>query len=297
MYINPHTLHKNIKKNIINANIFVLTSGRFFKLPKPISQYNKLIENCDPGIIDKICDVTVVNEHSIDAIDSLRNTLPNFNPVIINLVGSDFNGSSSQMTSMTGIRDENIMLRTTFCMSIPIRITLNPYPIKNPDCIYTTNILVIRPPKPDTIYEPKNIFKISLISTSPINKPILSADNEMNSTDLITTCSIIECIFQSAIGHKHNILVLPPFGHNIDDNPISDIILIYNNYIMKYSHKFDKIIIAIPPWYPPEIFKLYNDNIIKPQQIAFDIDSTYDSTKLKDIISNSNKQVVNNTNS
>ena len=98
----------------------------------------------------------------------------------------------------------------------------------------------------------------------------------MSSSDYIKTCTIIENVFQIAIGQDHEVLILTPFGHKEDNNPIEDIIQIYNFCIMKYGHKINKVIIAIPPYYPKNLYLKYLQGIIKPNEIVEEIDKKYE---------------------
>ena len=118
-----------------------------------------------------------------------------------------------------------------------------------------------------------------MITCSPISKPEL-IDGKMNAEDFLKTMTIIETVFQTAILGKNKVLLLPLFGlDDNDENPIDDIIQIYNYCILKYSHKFDNIIIYIPEYVPIEAYDLFENSILKPINITKKIDQDYEHKK------------------
>ena len=80
---------------------------------------------------------------------------------------------------------------------------------------------------------------------------------------------------------NHKVLILTPFGlSDPDDNPIEDIIKIFNYCIYKYGHYFTNIIISVPETFSPDIYEIFNEDIIKPQKITEEIDNKYNSMSL-----------------
>jgi predicted nucleotidyltransferase len=137
---------------------------------------------------------------------------------------------------------------------------------------------------------------MGMITTAPIKVETLLKDNKMNSNDFINTCTIIETVFQTAIARGHPILILTPFGHEEENNPISDIIKVYNYCIYKYGHWFKRIIVAVPTYYPKSVFDSYQQNIINPIDIVSEIDDECEADEMRQCLmskSTTNKQLEN----
>ena len=101
----------------------------------------------------------------------------------------------------------------------------------------------------------------------------------MKSNDYIKMLCTIETIFQTAIAGSHNVLVLTPFGNTEDNVPQEDIVKLYNSCIFKYGHRFNKIIIAVPIWYGTYMFDLFNNEIVRPQNIIQQENSESDESE------------------
>lgn len=278
----PAKMDSRVKKTLISQNISQSKIGMYKMYPKfrPItcnftSKYN-------PGPPSNICEVSVVHEHSIDVAEKYAEYGINFtnenkmNPVVMNVVGKDFTGTNFE--SNDEIRDEMINLRTSFNNTIG---TQSPFPVNNTECIYAKSVVTIRPKNPMMGFLPyPQTFRFAMISASPIKNPKMLDDERMCSAEFVKTCSIIECIFQTAIAGFHPVLILTPFGHDEDENPIDDIVKIYNYCIFKYGHRFRNIIIAVPPFCPKEMFEKYNQ-VVRPQNLTADIDSKYDKIEMQ----------------
>jgi hypothetical protein len=254
-----------------------------------------------------ICEVTVEYDHCLDVAEkyadkgvdySVSNGL---NPVVVNVVGRDFIGSNLEISEE--MRDELINIRTTFNNTMD-KSSQAQFPLKNEECSYLKFVTVIRPKYPThNSFLPLNqTYRVGMITTCPIKvDKFLSGktfvDGKMYEENFVDTLTIIECIFQLAIWKQHPILILPPFGHEEkeDNNPIDDIIKAYNYCIFKYGHMFKKIIIAIPKYYPKEIYSKYFKNIVKPNEIVADIDKQYEKEEVKKQVIK--QQAINNKNS
>lgn len=274
-------LSPDVRRKIIEFNVNQTKIGMFKDYPKTRSLVYTYNERFNTNIISNICDVSVVYEHSIDVVGNLvehgvNSNIKNPLPVVLNLVGKEFSGTNYE--SGEGIRDEMIYLRTNFNVTMGIS---PPYPIKDGECVYSQFVTTIRPKYPKSFLTHDNTFRFSMITTAPINKPKINSDGNMDVVNFIRTCCTIESVFQMAIAARHTSLILCPYGHFIDDNPLNDIISIYNYCVMKYGHKFIQIIFAIPPYYPKEqIFDIYNGNIIRPTNLVNEIDIKYDKRSI-----------------
>jgi hypothetical protein len=212
----------------------------------------------------------------------------NMNPVILNVVGKEFSGTN--LESNENVRDQIINIRTTFNNSIG---TNNVYPMKEDECVYSKIVTVIRPKNPMIFLPYQQTFRTAVITAAPIPAEVLLDGDKMMVSDFIKTCTIIECVFQTAISTRHTVLILSPFGHEEDNNPVEDIIKIYNYCILRYGHLFKKIIIGVPPRYPKGIFQSYEKGIIKPTELVTPIDKKYEQEELKRSLI---EQGVNNVN-
>ena len=291
MVFDPTKLNMLMKKSLIGQNIFESKAGRYKMCPKARPITCQFVNNYDPKAPSNICEVSVINEHSVDVAEKFAekglnaNMANNMNPVVLNVVGSDFTGTNFERNEE--IRDEMLNLRTSFNNTVG---TNNPYPIKVKECVYAKFVTVIRPKNLMGFLAYPLTYRFALITTPCIKKPKLLKTNIMKASDYLTTCSIIECAFQTAIAGSHTVLILTPFGHEEDENPVDDIIKIYNFCIHKYGHRFKHIIFAIPPFYPNEIFEEYNKNIIRPQDIVTEIDTKYDKLEMKKNLENTSKE-------
>lgn len=283
----PSQTDKKIKRTWVSENISQAKAG-FFKL---FAKYDNVafsyISPNSVGDPDNICDVKVVYEHALDVAEMFADKGYNnftkqnkMNPVVLNVVSKDF---VEVRESSEDMRDELINIRTTFCVS-PSKV--NVFPIKEKDCAYTPSVLVIRPKDPRMIPPllPFNlIYRTAVITSAPIKH---TAVTKLSCENLMKTLINIETVFQCAIANEHSVLILTPYGHTEDNNPVDDIILIYNFCIMKYSHKFKHIFVAVPPHYKKEIFEIYKEGIIDPTELTKSINDKYENiSKFKNVLS------------
>lgn len=297
---NPAKVDKSSKRTLINNNISQARVGWFQKFSK-CDSLSIPYSPCDPGKTDNICDVKVIYEHALDVaknyaeVDAQTFTKTNkMNPAVLNVVGKEFTGDNFE--SSEEMRDEMMNIRTTFCAN-PVKANI--FPIKEQHCVHTPYVNVIRPKDPRSVFSWKLCYRVGFITACPIPQESSSV-KKFSSSDFVKTCTIIENIFQVAIGLNHQVLILTPFGHEEDNNPIEDIIKIYNFCIMKYGHKLKSVIVAIPPYYPKNLFSLYSQGIIKPNELVQEVDNKYDGLivqkKIQEKFSN-NKQNESNSDS
>jgi len=272
------------KRVLTNQTITQSKIGLYKQFPKYKPLVYTYMDSFVPRFPTSICDVNVFYEHVLDVAEKytekgLMITPANgMNPVVLNVVGRDFSGTN--LESNEEIRDEIINIRTTFNNSLGTRL---PFPLKEDECVYSKSITVIRPKYPMIFLTYPEVYRVALITTSPIktSKDNLLSDNKMNSTDFLKTLKVIEGVFQCAISNSHPVLILSPFGHEDDNNPIDDIIQIYNFCIFKYSHYFKKILFGIPPHYPKSVFDIYKQKIIIPNDLVFEVDKKYEKEELQ----------------
>jgi hypothetical protein len=297
---NPSKVDKSSKRTLINNNISQSRIG-FFKQFSKCESMMIPYAPCNPGKTDNICEVKIIFEHALDVAEQFAEvgaqnfTKANkFNPVVLNVVGKDFTGDNFE--SSEEMRDEMMNIRTTFCAN-PMKSGI--FPIREKYCVHTPYVNVIRPKDPRSLLAWKLCYRVGFITACPIqqNGPV----KKFSSSDYVKTCTIIENVFQIAIGLGHQVLILTPFGHEEDNNPIDDIIKIYNFCIMKYGHKFKSIIIAIPPFYPKNLYTMYMQGIVKPNELVQEIDNKYDGLiiqkKIQEKINKNNSDSDSDSNS
>jgi len=302
-------MNSKTKQVLITQNITACKVGFYEKCPIGKSLKTSYVSNFNVGEQQNICTVYIVNQHAIDAVEEFcsKGIIPELkdgwmNPVVIcsvnrnNFFGTNFNQSE-------GITDDIYNIRTNFNM---ITHNGNPFPLKEKECVYNKSISVIRDRNLQAL-PLQQTYNMSLIVVSPVNKPPLLDEYRMGSVEFLNLMTTVETLFQTAVYYRHNILLLTPLGHSVDEIPQEDVIKIYNSLIFKYQHRFKYIIVSIPPWEGGELFELYNDNIIKPQELCEEdlddiinenkeennINNEEDNENLKIKIKNSNNKSVN----
>lgn len=283
LIFDPIKADKKIKNSLTGQTIYQTKIGMYNKFPKGKHSSFSFFSTFQIPVAMDICKVKVINEHVLDVVEPYTehglncyapNNINNMNPCIVNVVGKEFTGANLEINEE--IRDELINIRTTFNGSFE---TETPFPLKEDESTYLKIITVIRPKYPNGYLPYPQTYRTAVITASPITTEKLNED-KMFATDFVKTCTAIECIFQHAIYRGHPVLILPPFGHE-DNNPVDDIIMIYNYCIMRYGHCFKEIIIAIPPYYPKEIFAKYYKGIMKPNELVVEIDKKYEKELIK----------------
>lgn len=285
LFFDPSKINSQMKQQLATMTITQAKVGSYKAYPQPKTQIFNYVENSNIIEPNNICFVDVLYDHAIDiaSVFALKcsnklsqQTKP---PLVLNVIGKMFNGEN--IDSNLNIRDEIINIRTNFCCSINNTI-IKSLPLKDNQCMYSNNNIVIKSKDAMNFYNYDQSYVISIVSISPVEtpQPNLLPNNRMNIEDYVKTCTKIETLFQLAIAGEHKILLLTPFGHTDEFNPIEDIIKIYNYNICKYGHLFDKILFCIPPHYPKTAFDLYCKNIIKPHQLVEEIDKKFEQEKM-----------------
>lgn len=309
-FYNPWKASPRDKNFLANQTMAQSIAGAYAAFFKPSHVQFSFIKTFEPPIPMGICEVKVVSDHILDVVEhysekgnDYEKTRNNgMNPVTVNVVGRDFMGIN--LGTNEEMRDELVNIRTTYSNSFS---NTKAFPLKKDECTYLKIVTIIRQsfPMPNSFLPFPQTFRTALITIAPIQAdPATYIDGEnyldgkMCANDFVDTLTTIECIFQLAIWKQHPVLILPPFGHNdIDNNPVDDIIKIYNYCIYKYGHMFKKIIIAIPKFYPKEILSRYQEKIVNPIELVVDIDKKYEKEEVKkQVLMSQNKKELNNDN-
>ncbi len=302
-FFNPWKASQKDKNFLASQTMSQAIAGSYASFPKLSHIPFKFVKTYEPPMPMGICEVKVVSNHILDVVEQYSEKGKDYektknngsNPITVNVVGRDFNGSNLETNEE--LRDELFNIRTTYSNNFS---NTNAFPLKKDECTYLKIVTIIRQsfPMPNSFLPHHLTFRTALITIAPIKvnpESYISGDNYVNGkmcpNDFVDTLTTIECIFQLAIWKQHPVLILPPFGHNdIDNNPIDDIIKIYNYCIFKYGHVFQKIIIAIPKFYPKEILTRYQEKIINPMELVEDIDKKYETEESQRQFIMSNKK-------
>lgn len=242
---------KKIYMNTLKYSYEIYNDCEKISLNKMILKKNSINENYKKKFINtKIC---VLNEDVIQTTINLYNEINNNNILIHCMSSNKKFGGGVKNGSMA--QEEEIFRKTNIGLFNGMKF----YPLNN-DYIFANNISIIK----DKYYNKlnmKNIFNVNIILLAAINK-----NNQKNNTftkeEYDLTCFKIENIFKIAIENNIDNLVLGAFGCGVFNNPVNDIINIYNIYLEKYNGYFDNIIFSVKSVYDNN-FKLFNENIIK----------------------------------
>jgi hypothetical protein len=262
-------------------------------IPRHQCQRNMYCAGVKTGLINNICKITIINRNHYEILESLIeekgiNTFNKPRICLIETIGDQFINNSSD--SLEGMKDMTFMIRSNFA---GIHGDNNQRKeLQELECIYYPTVTNIRnidlSPCDDT-----NVFFFSLILTIPLSESDYTMARIKNGTmlikkDFILSLQKLETIFQTAIVKNHNILIFSQYGLSDSDDgdggdcdsdgiPLNDVIKMFNICILKYGHKFDHIILSIPPNYDKN--KKFDELIIKPQEITNHIDSKYEGLK------------------
>lgn len=284
---NPNNLDPKVKNQLINQNTYNSGYG-YYKICPTNNSVRFQYSSCNPTPIDAVTKIIVIHRTAVDVVSTLvetgLNSLASRDPipVIMYPMGNSFTGTNFE--SREGIYDENIILRTNYTYVTKKQMEL--YPIKkSTDVIYSNPITAIRDNSLNAL-DHDNVFKMAVITVCPIleiqnsvnqdqNAENNNVPNKLSSSDLLKLQMLLETVFQAGICGCHNVLILTIFTRQFDI-PIDDQIMLFNLCIMKYGHKYKSVIVAIPHYEPRELFEYFETNIIKPQLLVRDIDSTFD---------------------
>lgn len=271
---------KRVVKKIIHDNDYNTRFGKYAQIPHPTGERNSYCNNVKTGAINHICNVAVINRHQYEILESLVEKkgvqfLNQYKIALVQTIGDKFINNASD--SLEGLRDMQFIVRTNFA---GIHNASQRKELRKLECMYYSMITNIRnPDMSDCNYY--QVFPFSLFLTIPLSGPdLIHHDKMLSKHDFITSLQKLEIIFQTAMVRFNRTLVFSPYGiDEIDGLPVDDVIKMFNRCIMKYGHKFDNIILAIPPQYGEKTFKKFNNKIIKPQVLTSEVDDKFESKK------------------
>jgi len=303
--------YKNIdptfRTQFIHQNIYHSLDGIYKNCPISGSIKLSYKSEYNPGTINSLCKVVVMNKQPLDVADKLCDhglanlTSHESTPCVMYPMGKDFLGTNFE--SREGIYDENIVLRTNYAYIIKKQQGIFPMREGEKSAVYSNPVTTIR----DMNFNPinhDNLFKVAVVTVcyekkeEMITERIMDGDKYedvqmMASSDLLNFQIHIETVFQIAICGYHEILILTLFGKEFGI-PIDDQILIFNTCIMKYGHKFKAIMMCIPPYEGQELYNYFDQTIVKPIELTKEIELKYKAKQMeKRLVSENNNSTKN----
>lgn len=281
--VNPRNVNRQNKDATINRNIFQSGYGTYQMCPHFPSMRVKYEKEFKRGNAKSICKVLIKHFHVLDIVGELSNkglselkTRKPY-PAIINPMYREFKGNNSK--SDDAMPDENLILRTNFAFVVQRQENLFPVS-SDSEVVYANPITVFRDPFYNEIPH-ENLYRTGVITVTPqrpdlIEKMIHDGDRYekmkvLSSKHFFKFQTQMEAAFQVAAKGGHNSVVISIFDQEFGI-PVDDQILVFNYCILKYGHLFNAIIFGIPPYQPKDLVDYLDEEVIKPQKIAADIE-------------------------
>jgi hypothetical protein len=242
------------------------------------------MDDFDPGIPDKMPKIYVIDKDKLEILELFNDQ--KVKPVLINPISREFNGTIKDMEDLKGVKDYDIMLKTTFSRNV--NIGSSQFPISHHEKCVLTLISTTIMKQNHTYYNTikgRPIYSI-LTYVLPDEMEKITTDNGeeiLSSKDFVKLTRAIETIFQAAVASNCGILVLTPYGFK-DGVPQTDVITVYNYLIAKYGHKFGYIIISIDPRVEGSVSNLFHKKIIDNNEIEKKIEEKFASDETKKLI-------------
>ena len=173
------------------------------------------------------------------------------NPLVLNFAsekkagGGWFKGSLAQ--------EESLMYRTTYGLSLDPKY--NPqarrlYPIPADACIYSPDVFVMRDTE-YTLLEYEHCYPVSFVAAAAPRRPTLSVNGTLTQIDATRTQLKMQLIFDVALLHGHDSLVLGAWGSGVFRCPPVDMARLFQKTLRQpqYAHRFKKVAFAVlgPP--------------------------------------------------
>lgn len=268
----PEDMRKMFMKNTYNKARFMYGNS----LPPIPDSKLGYYEGFDPGMVESMFKVYVLPSSPLEVVEEFRDE--KIKPIIINEIGREFNGMVSDIENLRGIKDYDMMIKTSLSRTVNIK---NKYPIERDDhCVYTQIVTTIM----DKQFRYYNTLKgrpIYSVLTYVIPDGMKKVkENMLTSKDFIRITKNIETLFQSACVTRSNVLILTPYGVD-SEVPQEDVIKVYNFLISKYGHHFTHVIVAVSENLGSDIYKMYKEKIINNQNIEKRVDNQFISEETK----------------
>ena len=281
--INPRNANRQTKDATINRNIFLSGYGAYQMCPHFPSIRVKYEKDFNRGDGKSICKVLVEHAHALDIVGKLSNrgltelkTRKPY-PTIINPMYREFKGNNAK--SDDAMPDENLILRTNFAFIAQRQENLFPVS-SDSEVVYASQITVFRDPFYNEIPH-ENLYRTGVITVTPqrpdlIEKVTHDGDRYektqvLSSKHFFKFQTQVEASFQVAAKGGHNSIVISIFDQEFGI-PVDDQVLVFNYCILKYGHLFNAVIFGIPPYQPKDLVDYLDEELVKPQKIASDVE-------------------------
>jgi hypothetical protein len=178
---------------------------------------------------------------------------------VVQFVSQDFTGETIEKCH--GLSDLSIVMQTTFCKNIN-----NSYPMTDTEVNYNDNTFVVRNDDMHWLNK-SSMFRVGLI-TACFKKYKTHKNCIKYREDYIELGNQIETIFQTAIRHNNDTLILNDCGTKSNMYPINDMIDIINRCVYKYGHLFKNIVLSvnIATYTDKGYHSTFCENLIYPQK-------------------------------
>ncbi len=255
------------KKDIIMYNNYVCKYGFLINKTDYKTYRNMYMDEYNCGRPNTFCDVYVFKLHPL--IIAKEYTKNNTKPTLVNIISEKF--KDENIDNVNEVYDEKLNLRSNF-----ITITKhNNDLIRENESLYTPNVIIMRDENLNIINE---YFTVSFITLLGIdNYDYVYTKNKkklFNTNTYIKIKQLIELIFQTAHVSGSRVIIFGDIGCSKYKLPCDQIIDIINFCILKYGHLYKNICFCHDVKTPEEniIYNMFLENIIKPQNLASDID-------------------------
>jgi len=193
----------------------------------------------------------IVTEIEVYTTDTLfcagKMVAAQLNPLVLNFAserkagGGWINGALAQ--------EECLFYRSTYGLSMdPLFNTQAKsfYPIPPNACIYSPNVLVIRDVNYN-VYEYEDCYTVSFVAAAAIRHPILTSVGTLNDKDTKHTKEKMRLIYDIALKHGHDSLLLGAWGSGVFENPPKHMAELFQSTLNEsaYKNRFKKVAFAV----------------------------------------------------
>eukprot|EP00698_Gefionella_okellyi_P014689 TRINITY_DN407_c0_g1_i4.p2 TRINITY_DN407_c0_g1~~TRINITY_DN407_c0_g1_i4.p2 ORF type:complete len:531 (-),score=53.12 TRINITY_DN407_c0_g1_i4:7741-9333(-) len=200
--------------------------------------------------------VCFVREDCLYAAQVLKQASPSSRIAVLNLASYLHPGGGYRWG--TAAQEESIMRRSTSCVCLdaPLCQTVDPtrervlcnlqYPIGNHQSgIYSPAVQIFRKSESDGYEFLEEPFVVDCIAVAAVKNPQLDLQGRMSDQDTRLSLVKIDIIFQIAIAHGVDSLVLGALGCGAYQNPPHQIAQLFLQTVLKYRSAFKDIVFAI----------------------------------------------------
>lgn len=190
-------------------------------------------------------DATKIEVKQMDTLDCAKQLVEGkFNPLVLNMASDYCPGGGWRKGASA--QEEELCRRSTYALSLEQESIHNYYPLSNTACIYSPDVVVFRggPDVDYEIYKWKDCLQMAFIALPALRRPKLVKE-KLCSTDVGITIAKIQLLFETAIAHGHDSVVLSAMGCGVFQNPPAHIAKLFNAVIKRYKKYFKYIVFAI----------------------------------------------------